>query len=350
MARGLLRKPSFWKIVGAYRSQWKRFWLRLFSFGTYGKKGMGWLRNPKKAWYHFWYHRTSLSLPRLLGYKPSWLTTSCALIIASAVSVVASPIDATQAGIKVHKAKAAKKERASKQDSPTNSPHTERPKQSTSVNRSQASTSTSYYKTSQAQETVKESEQKPRTVVALSRPVRPTTTATPSSASTKPTSTKAVPKVADTPIIHKKDPPKPIHTEFTSLYKQEPTKVETPPPAPIIAEPDENTPKSTPKHEHDQYIKKRMIVAGSSYSDQAALDKLIVGSYLELVPEPTNPYDKDAIMLAHNGEKIGYIAKQDKLAFVTCLRLGRKMYGVITDIQFETYPTKYEYETWFDLE
>lgn len=116
-----------------------------------------------------------------------------------------------------------------------------------------------------------------------------------------------------------------------------------------IAEPDENTPKSKPKHEEDQYIRKRMIIAGSSYCDKAVLDKLVIGSYLELISEPTNPYDKDAIMLMHNGEKIGYIAKQDKLAFVTCLRLGRKMYGVITDIQSETYPTKYEYETWFDL-
>ena len=32
MARGLFRKTSFNKIVGAYRSQWKRFWMRLFTF------------------------------------------------------------------------------------------------------------------------------------------------------------------------------------------------------------------------------------------------------------------------------------------------------------------------------
>ena len=47
---------------------------------------------------------------------------------------------------------------------------------------------------------------------------------------------------------------------------------------------------------------------------------------------------------------VGYIAKQDKIAFVTCLRLKRKIYGVITDIITETYPAKYEYETWFDSE
>jgi hypothetical protein len=128
-------------------------------------------------------------------------------------------------------------------------------------------------------------------------------------------------------------------------------------PAPYVSpkpeepkEPDENTPKSTPKHEGDQYIRKRMIIAGSSYCDKAALDKLAIGTYFELVAEPTNPYDKDAVMLVHEGEKIGYIAKQDKLAFVTCLKLKRKVYGVITDIITEPYPTKYEYETWFDSE
>jgi hypothetical protein len=48
------------------------------------------------------------------------------------------------------------------------------------------------------------------------------------------------------------------------------------------------------------------------------------------------------------GEKIGYIAKADRLPFVTCLKLKRKVYGVITDIITESFPTKYEFETWFD--
>ena len=115
-------------------------------------------------------------------------------------------------------------------------------------------------------------------------------------------------------------------------------------------EPDENTPKSTPKHEKDQYIRKRMIIAGSSYCDSGVLAKLTVGTYFDLVAEPDNPYDKDAVMLTLDGEKIGYIAKADKLAFVTCLKLKRKIYGVITAIQADEFPTKYEFETWFDSE
>ena len=118
---------------------------------------------------------------------------------------------------------------------------------------------------------------------------------------------------------------------------------------PLVTEPDENTPKSTPKSDKDQYIRKRMIIAGSSYCDASAFEGLKVGSYFELEAEPDNQYDKDAIKLIFNGQKIGYIAKADKLAFVTCLKLKRNIYGVITNIDNETFPTKYEYETWFDL-
>jgi hypothetical protein len=116
----------------------------------------------------------------------------------------------------------------------------------------------------------------------------------------------------------------------------------------MVVELDENTPKSTPKHEKDQYIRKRMIIAGSSYCDQDVLGMLKVGTYFDLEAEPDNPYDKDAIKLIYNGNKIGYIPKQDRLAFVTCLKLNRNIYGVITAINDTEFPTKYEFETWFD--
>ena len=105
MARGIIRKPSFNKIVGAYRSQWKRFWMRLFTFGMYGRKGMGWWRDPKKAWYNFWYHRTSISVYRTLGCKPSRGACFFAMLCASVVSIFAAPVDATRAGVTAHKIK-----------------------------------------------------------------------------------------------------------------------------------------------------------------------------------------------------------------------------------------------------
>ena len=117
---------------------------------------------------------------------------------------------------------------------------------------------------------------------------------------------------------------------------------------PAMTDPDENTPRSIPKNEKDQYIRKRMIIAGSYYCDKCVLDMLEVGSYIDLEAEPDNPYDNDAVKLLYNGQKIGYIAKEDRLAFVTCLKLARNIYGVITAIIEEDGQTKYEYETWFE--
>ena len=103
MARGIIRKPSFNKIVGAYRSQWKRFWMRLFTFGIYGSKGIGWWKNPKKAWYNFWYYRTSVSVYRILGCKPSRGASFFGFFVAYIISIFAAPVDATRAGVKAHK-------------------------------------------------------------------------------------------------------------------------------------------------------------------------------------------------------------------------------------------------------
>lgn len=55
-----------------------------------------------------------------------------------------------------------------------------------------------------------------------------------------------------------------------------------------------------------------MIIAGSSYCHKNVLSRLEIGSYIEVAAEPDNPYDKDAVMLLYDGERIGYIAKKDK--------------------------------------
>lgn len=116
----------------------------------------------------------------------------------------------------------------------------------------------------------------------------------------------------------------------------------------IPAHLDENIPKSTPKNEKDQYIRKRMIIAGSSYCDKDVLASVEVGTCFNVVLESDNPHDKEAVMLSCNGQKIGYISKADKPPFVASLKLKRKIYGVITNVNQETFPTQYEFETWFD--
>ena len=114
--------------------------------------------------------------------------------------------------------------------------------------------------------------------------------------------------------------------------------------------PDENVPKSIPKNDNDQYIRKRMIISDSSHCDKDVLSRLQIGSYLEVVADQNNLYDKDALKLLHVGEKVGYIHEKDKLPFLTCLKLGRRVYGVITDIIDDELPVKYEFETWLENE
>jgi hypothetical protein len=135
----------------------------------------------------------------------------------------------------------------------------------------------------------------------------------------------------------------PLEETSPVVEKATPQTVEQPTKETVL---DEKTPKSTPKNAADQYIRKRMMIAGSSYCDQAVLDRIEIGTQLEIVAEPDNPYDSDAIMLLLDGEKVGYIAKKDQMAYVTCLKLKRSVYAVVTDIS-DDFPPRYEYETWF---
>ena len=56
------RKPSLKKSLKARTTaKWKRQAKKAVIPG-YGKKGMGWLKNPKKAAYNKVYHKTSFSI------------------------------------------------------------------------------------------------------------------------------------------------------------------------------------------------------------------------------------------------------------------------------------------------
>ncbi len=355
MARGFIRKPSFRKIVGAYRSQWKRFWLRLFTFGAYGSRGMGWFRDPKKAAYNFWYNRTSISVYRLFGGKASRGSCFFACLCASIFSIFATPVDAARAGAKAHKIRTERKKRAASSQgirsestaSGTRSSSSANDTYTSSATTSSASANARTAQGDQSNSTKQKTTASPKTAPSSSSG---TTSATPH----RTTIRKAAEKKEENTIVI--SPAERVTAEertytpytYTPIFERpkietKPVAVEEPP-----KEPDENTPKSTPKHHNDQHIRKRMIIAGSSYCDAAVLAKLQIGTYFDLEAEPDNPYDKDAVKLVLEGEKIGYIAKADHLAFVTCLKLKRHIYGVITNIITENNHTKYEYETWFD--
>ena len=337
MARGFFRKTSFWKTVGAFRSQWKRALKRFFLPG-YGKKGMGWWRNPKKAFYNWWYHRTSVSIPRLLGYKPSRGACILALTMACFLNVFAAPFDVAKAATKAHRIKKARKARAAsanaKKRTSSSGEHLHNPS-------STVGSTTSDFRSATKRETV----DKTRTSYSSTRTTSAGTTT--KGATNKNPDSKKVYSPAYVAPEDREETKAPVVAPYERIRLFEPVEpkvvVEQ---APV--EPDENTPKSTPKNEKDQFIRKRMIIAGSSYCDKAVLEKLKVGTYFVLEAEPDNSYDKDAVMLVYEGEKIGYIAKQDRLAFVTCLKLKRNIYGVITAIKEDEFPVKYEFETWFD--
>ena len=339
-------------MVGAYRSQWKRFWMRLFTFGIYGKRGMGWWSDPKKAWYNFWYHRSSVSIPRLLGYKPSRLSLFCAILVASVVGVFAAPVDATRAGVKAHKIKSARKARAeatAKGSSASTRNSTESSNRSTSGNTRTSSACEGGFSATTSK-SANTSTISPTKHVSDNSSKKTSQSGRSMTAKPRNTSTIAEPKITYAPpVTPEEEKPEPTVAFTSAAYGYEPVKPVTPP-EPEVKEPDENTPKSKPKHEKDKYIRKRMIISGSSYCDKSVLENLSVGTYLEVVAEPDNPHDKDAVMLTYEGNKIGYIAKEDKPPFVVCLRLKRKIYGVITDIITDRGETKYEFETWFDSE
>ena len=334
MSRGLFRKTSFWKTVGAFRSQWKRALKRFFLPG-YGKKGMGWWRNPKKAFYNWWYYRTSISLPRMLGYKPSRGACILALTMACFLNVFAAPVDVAKAATKAHKIKKARKARASGGTTTRNRPNSSRSTSST-------------YKSTPSSSSVHSKQSTSSTNKSTYSSYSSVSERTPSTKTIKKeTPVKSSAPFVCVPDVEKKDPPKQEHISYEPIRLFEPVE-----PKVIVSEepvePDENIPKSIPKNENDQYIRKRMIIAGSYYCDVNVLSELKIGTYFDLEAEPDNPNDKDAVKLTYNGQKIGYIAKQDRLAFVTCLKLRRNIYGVITNIIQESGRTKYEFETWFD--
>ena len=79
-------------------------------------------------------------------------------------------------------------------------------------------------------------------------------------------------------------------------------------------------------------------------------ENLEVGSYFDLLEEEDSARGENAVKLVYNGQKIGYLDTKDTLAIYTCLRLRRKIYGVITDITENNAQIQYEFEAWFDYE
>ena len=316
MARGLIRKPSFNKVIGAYRSQWKRFWLRLFTFGAYGRKGMGWIREPKRAWYNFWYYRTSLSVYNILGVKPSRWSCFLAMLIATAVSVCIAPVDMMRAGAEAHRLREERK---------TNESAASKTREGAEVTETvrDGETSGGNPTAKAVEKTWNIEEVSVKDQVRKSRPSLET--------QYKITSEK---KESD--------------YNFSLIYAQNenPKNVEEGAVKPACAV-DERYPKSTPKNKGDQYIRKRMEIELTENCDKVMLDKITVGTYLEM-DASVGLGIPDTVALTLEGKTVGYVPQSDSGVYLTCFKLKRKVYAVITDIERVNDAERYEFETWFE--
>lgn len=66
-------------------------------------------------------------------------------------------------------------------------------------------------------------------------------------------------------------------------------------------------------------------VHGFQYWDGPfALGRLSVGERVDLVPEPDNPYDTDAVAIYSQGEKLGFVPRAKNFLLATLLAFGHE--------------------------
>ncbi len=344
-----LRKSSFARSVAAYRSQWKRSLARLLIPG-YGKRGRGIWRDPKRANYNFWYHR------KTIGMQPIWrskshttrLLATFVIGIGTLLNIITLPVDVAKTAIvasKVAKTRNARAERSytntnsSTKSSTAHSAHsraqtTRVPGSQSKSNYSPAPRQSSYPSVprtpSEPSYFEREADMKPaapRAEQPVSRPV----------VHTAPSAVRSAPPMATST---KKEEPRPSVPTITT----EAATATFEPLVKPVAPRKEDDPKSTPKHEKDQYIRKRMMICDIT----PEAESLHVGDYLDIVSAPT-PEDKGAIALRASSGIVGYLSRTDCAPYVACLKLGRRVYAVVSEITHNDGQNVYDIETWYDI-
>ncbi len=288
---------------------------------------MGWLTNPKKAWYNWFYYRSSISIPRLLGYKPSFGATMAALFVASMFNLVALPVDTVKAASKSRKIKKNIKENKRSVGMSSDSKRTELSRTETeSKQTSSTITKSTLEKTAKNKtETAK---------VAKS----PSATHSVSSANSKmdtnvkkrTTAQKSLPADKRSEIATNIDK-KTFEPGLENLLKPV-----QPLPTPKS---DKTSSKSIPKNKTDAYIQKKILLE-DVLND---IGELIEGAYLDVEHDAS----ANRVKLMYKGNPVGLLSEEDSFPIILCLRIGRKLYGVITDVKTDDQKTKIEIELWF---
>ncbi len=87
---------------------------------------------------------------------------------------------------------------------------------------------------------------------------------------------------------------------------------------------------------------------GFQYHEGEALwEQLVVGNRLELVREPANPFDTNAIRIDWNGRKLGYIPRIQNQAAARLLDDGTRLEARISRMEKQNNPwARMEVEVW----
>lgn len=86
------------------------------------------------------------------------------------------------------------------------------------------------------------------------------------------------------------------------------------------------------------YKSKRMIefhskVVGSTFCNgQKVIKTLEPGQMLDIIQEPENKYDKNAVRIEHSGRKLGYFPKETAKTFTELLNQGKKFLVSVSEI------------------
>ena len=75
-------------------------------------------------------------------------------------------------------------------------------------------------------------------------------------------------------------------------------------------------------------------VAGLYYAEDIdeIFPKLEKGDKLNLFREPHNKYDKYAILVKYQGQKIGYVPRADNKVLANLMDAGKEIYGIIVKV------------------
>ena len=88
-------------------------------------------------------------------------------------------------------------------------------------------------------------------------------------------------------------------------------------------------------------------VAGLEYAENIDIifPQIKKESYLELFRDKNNQYDKKAIIVKFNGEKIGYVPRKHNIILANLMDAGKEIYGIVNEVNVDRIYEDYEFKS-----